>query len=168
MKTKLPIILLVMLALFAGSPALAVMGVTRSSLIFTIIDAAVYKNPALVQIDLLIHENAESSTDHILIPGRRITVQVSTEYLNRLMIGQKIKADFSGAIDDLGSGRIKIMIHPETLEILETPLTASKIEFSRWEPFFDALPFLKIVLIAFGWLLTFELCFRLPEVYKSN
>ncbi|MFZ5951646.1 MAG: hypothetical protein ACOYXC_13130 [Candidatus Rifleibacteriota bacterium] len=160
MKTKL---LICMLILLANSPVLAVMGVPRSSLIFTIIDATAYKNPAQIQIDLLIQENAESLSDHILIPGRRITVQLPAEYLNRLMIGQKIKADFSGAIDDLGSGRIKIMIHPETLEVLETPLTASKIEFSGWEPFFDALPFLKIVLIALGWLLTFELCFRRPS-----
>lgn len=155
-------ILLIILASLSGTPALALMGVPDSTLIFTIIDATIYTNPARVQIDLLIQENANDLSDHILIPGRRLSVSLPPTFSDRLKIGSKARADFSGAIDDLGSGRISIKIHPESIEIIETPAEAKKIEFSLWESFFDAAPLLRFVFIALGWLLTFELCFRKP------
>lgn len=159
---RLLLIIVILLVLGPGMPAHAVMGVPRSQLVFSIIDAVIYTNPSVMQIDLLIQENANDLSDHILIPGRRLSVSLPPTFSDRLKIGSKARADFSGAIDDLGSGRISIKIHPESIEIIETPAEAKKIEFSLWESFFDAAPLLRFVFIALGWLLTFELCFRKP------
>jgi hypothetical protein len=159
---RLLLIIVLLLVLGPSISVHALMGVPRSQLVFSIIDAVIYTDPSELRVDLLIQENANDHSDHILIPGRRISVTLPANYSDRLKIGSNARADFSGGIDDLGSGRISIIIHPESIEALETPADAITIEFSRWEAFFDAVPLLRGLFIAIGWLLTFELCFRKP------
>ncbi len=162
MNTRLLYLLILLLIAITGSQAEAVMGVPRSKLLFKIIDAVMYRDQQQLQIDILILENPEDSTDHIFIPGRRISVNLPAKFSARLKINQKIRADFEGAIDDLGSGRITVYMLPESIEIVETPLEAKPIKFSALEYLFEIFPALKFIFILAGWALAYELCFRQP------
>lgn len=158
----------VLLFCFVSGQAVAIIGVPRSKLLVTIIDAVRYRDPQQLQIDIQILENPEESTDHIFIPGRRISVNLPFGFADRLKISQKIRADFEGAIDDLGSGRITVNMIPESIEIVETSPEAKPIRFSALEYLFDIFPVLKLIFILAGWTLAYELCFRPPPRHLSR
>ncbi|MBI3039244.1 hypothetical protein HYY75_09385 [bacterium] len=121
------------------------------------LDAVRYQNDTKVSLDLEIIEG-EPGTG-VYEKGKRyhILQNLDTRTLERLKIGQILKADFSGSIDDLGSGKISLDIQPETIRILSDPEFSSSIRFSLWEPLFPYIFWFQASFILSFWFAVFIL-----------
>ncbi len=157
-KTSFSLLCLAMLAIPTGLSALICFG--PKPVFFRIIDAVRYRSKQQISLDIEIIKPDSDLAPHLMVPGRRLNVTLSEPQHIRLKIGQKLMGNFSGAIDDLGSGRVTFSVDPAELGVIEEDQHCREIPNSTWEPFFDWLPHLKIGFITFWWLVTGILVYR--------
>ncbi|MBU1107754.1 MAG: hypothetical protein KKB51_13865 [Candidatus Riflebacteria bacterium] len=131
----------------------AILGVEATAVTFKILDATKYHAPGMTSLDI----EVINSDDYVVSPGRRFNVELVLSPDSGIKIGQTLQADFTGMIDDLGSGRISVSFDPNTVLIIDDNPACVEIPWSIWEPVFDYLPVLKIAFILFWWLVVIQL-----------
>lgn len=136
----------------------AVMIVEGADVECRIIDGVRYQNDNSLSLDIEILQNPDQHSSSLFKPRRRFNVSVTAS--ESFKIGQRFTASLKGIIDDLGSGRITVVIIPTSVKILSDQSRLEDIPLSFWESFFPVLPVLKWLFILLGWQLTFLLCFR--------
>lgn len=146
--------------LFLLLPAdlMAVMIVEGADVECRVLDGVRYQNDNSLSLDIEILRNHDKYSSSLFKPGRRFNVSVTAS--ESFKIGQRFTASLKGIIDDLGSGRITVVIIPTSVKILSDQSQLEGIPLSFWESFFPVLPVLKWLFILLGWQLTFLLCLR--------
>ncbi len=152
---------LLFLVLALATEASAVLIFTGEQIEFRIIDAVRYKANDIISIDLEIIGRGNPEAAGIFKIGRRFSIELRAgEQTGYLKIGGHFSADFQAFFDDMGSGKVKVTMKPQSLQIIPGDSELREIPDAFWEQYLPFLPLIKVAFILSGWLLAIVLSWR--------